>query len=101
MTVARLVDRLEELGLVKRCADSEDRRMWRLRLTPAAVPLVRHIKTLRANSSLLGQKGSMPALLATHDVGRCDALGDERGSASKTKSCYEVDKASQRKHICA
>jgi MarR family transcriptional regulator for hemolysin len=57
MTVARLVDRLEELGLVKRCADSEDRRMWRLRLTPAAVPLVRHIKTLRAKLFLVGTKG--------------------------------------------
>jgi MarR family transcriptional regulator, transcriptional regulator for hemolysin len=34
ITAARLVDRLEELGLVKRCADSEDRRIWRLRLTP-------------------------------------------------------------------
>jgi MarR family transcriptional regulator, transcriptional regulator for hemolysin len=57
MTVARLVDRLEELGLVKRCADPEDRRMWRLQLTPAAVPLVRHIKTLRAKLFLVGTKG--------------------------------------------
>jgi MarR family transcriptional regulator, transcriptional regulator for hemolysin len=57
MSVARLVDRLEELGLVKRCADPEDRRMWRLQLTPAAVPLVRHIKTLRAKLFLVGTKG--------------------------------------------
>jgi hypothetical protein len=48
---------LEELGLVKRCADPEDRRMWRLQLTPAAVPLVRHIKTLRAKLFLVGTKG--------------------------------------------
>jgi MarR family transcriptional regulator, transcriptional regulator for hemolysin len=57
MTVARLIDRLEELGLVKRCPDPEDRRMWRLQLTPAAVPLVGHIKTLRAKLFLVGTKG--------------------------------------------
>jgi MarR family transcriptional regulator for hemolysin len=48
MTVARLIDRLEELGLVKRRADPKDRRMWRLRLMPASAPLVREIKSLRA-----------------------------------------------------
>src|ERR1700741_4804743 len=36
MTIARLVDRLEERGLVKRCIDPQDRRIWRLRLTAAA-----------------------------------------------------------------
>src|SRR5258708_31315816 len=47
MTIARLIDRLEESGLVKRCPDPEDRRIWRLRLTPAAAPLLREIKHLR------------------------------------------------------
>jgi MarR family transcriptional regulator for hemolysin len=64
MAVARLVDRLEELGLVKRCADPEDRRMWRLQLTPAAASLVRAIKTLRAELFLVATRGSMPAFLA-------------------------------------
>jgi DNA-binding MarR family transcriptional regulator len=44
MTIARLIDRLEELGLVKRRTDSADGRVWRLRLTPAAAPLRREIK---------------------------------------------------------
>jgi MarR family transcriptional regulator, transcriptional regulator for hemolysin len=57
MTVARSVDRLEELGLVKRCADPEDRRMWRPRLTPTPAPLAREIKTLRAKLFLVGTKG--------------------------------------------
>ena len=57
MTVARLVDRLEDLDLVKRCADPEDRRMWRLQLTPAAALLVRDIKTLRAKLFLVATKG--------------------------------------------
>jgi MarR family transcriptional regulator, transcriptional regulator for hemolysin len=41
---ARLVDRLEGLGLVKRHTDPEDRRVWRLRLTLAAVPVLRDAK---------------------------------------------------------
>ena len=48
MTVARLIDRLEEVDEVKRCADPKDRRMWRLRLTPAAAPLAGEIRNLRA-----------------------------------------------------
>src|ERR1700755_3044833 len=48
MTIARLTDRLEELGLVERRMDPKDRRIWRLRLTPAAAPTMREIKRLRA-----------------------------------------------------
>ena len=48
MTIARLIDRLEELGLVERRMDAQDRRLWRLRLTPAAAPILRQIKRLRA-----------------------------------------------------
>jgi len=47
ITVARLVDRLEALGLVKRCTDPKDRRIWRLRLTPAASPVLRDIERCR------------------------------------------------------
>jgi hypothetical protein len=38
---------LEELGLVKRCADPEDRRIWRLRITPEAAPILRKIELFR------------------------------------------------------
>src|SRR5260221_12203680 len=38
ITVARLVDRLEALGLVKRRTDPHDPRSLRPRLTPAAAP---------------------------------------------------------------
>src|SRR4030081_3561501 len=47
ITVARLVDRLEAQGLVERCTDPEDRRIWRLRLTPAAAPILCEIKRCR------------------------------------------------------
>jgi MarR family transcriptional regulator for hemolysin len=69
MAVARLVDRLEELGLVKRCGDPEDRRMWRLQLTPAAAPLVRAIKTLRAELFLVATKGINASVLG--EIARC------------------------------
>ena len=47
-TIARLIDRLEELGFVKRCADPEDRRIWRLQLSPAAAPLLQEVGRFRA-----------------------------------------------------
>jgi DNA-binding MarR family transcriptional regulator len=63
MTIARLIDRLEELGLVKRCPDPQDRRIWRLRLTPAATPLLREIKHFRARLHSALTKGIEPAAL--------------------------------------
>jgi DNA-binding MarR family transcriptional regulator len=65
MTIARLIDRLEEGGLVKRCPDPEDRRIWRLRLTPAAAPTLRGIKRLRANLHSVMTKGIEPTMLKT------------------------------------
>lgn len=47
ITIARLVDRLEALGLIKRSTDAKDRRIWRLRLTRAAAPVLRDIKRCR------------------------------------------------------
>jgi MarR family transcriptional regulator for hemolysin len=53
MTVARLVDRLEELGVVKRCA------------APVASPLVRDITALRAKLFLVSTKGINASALGT------------------------------------
>jgi MarR family transcriptional regulator for hemolysin len=50
MTIARLIDHLEEHGMVKRCPAPEDRRIWRL--TPAAAPILWEIGLFRAK--LLG-----------------------------------------------
>jgi MarR family transcriptional regulator, transcriptional regulator for hemolysin len=69
MTIARLIDRLEELGLVKRCADPEDRRIWRLRPTPAAAPLLREIKRFRAKLHRVMTKGIDPAVLDGMKIG--------------------------------
>jgi len=56
ITVGRLVDRLEARGLVVRDADEQDRRIWRLRLTPAAQPLLQ---------LLAGQRDDIAAMIAT------------------------------------
>ena len=63
MTIARLIDRLEELGLVKRSPDPDDRRIWRLRLTRAATPLLRDIERFRAKLHSVRTKGIDPAVL--------------------------------------
>jgi MarR family transcriptional regulator for hemolysin len=63
ITVARLVDRLEAQGLVERCTDPKDRRIWRLRLTRAATPVLRDIKRYRAEMRALMTRGVSPAEL--------------------------------------
>ena len=69
MTIARLVDRLEELGMVKRCIDPEDRRVWRLRLAPAAAPLLDEIRRFRAKLHSVMTSGIDPAVLDAMMVG--------------------------------
>ena len=69
MTIARLVDRLEALGLVKRCTDPADRRIWRLRLTPAAAPVLRELGQERVKLHKVMTKGIDPAVLEAMAVG--------------------------------
>ena len=44
ITLSRIVDRLEESGLVKRVADPTDRRAWRLHVTSQAQPLIEKLR---------------------------------------------------------
>jgi DNA-binding MarR family transcriptional regulator len=46
ITAGRIIDRLEEAGLVKRQPDPEDRRVWRLSLTEKAGPVVKRLGLL-------------------------------------------------------
>ncbi len=46
ITLCRIVDRLEEAGLVERRRDPADRRAWKLNLTPTAAPLVTKLHAL-------------------------------------------------------
>jgi len=69
ITVARLIDRLEAQGLVERCTDPDDRRIWRLRLTPAAAPVLREIKEFRQCLSRLMTRGLSPAVIDAKATG--------------------------------
>ena len=44
ITLCRIVDRLEEAGLVDRIRDPEDRRAWRLNVTQKAQPLIHKLQ---------------------------------------------------------
>lgn len=46
ITVARMIDRLEEAGLVERRRDPADRRVWRIHLTDAAEPLIGQLREI-------------------------------------------------------
>jgi len=46
ITLCRMIDRLEEAGLVERLRDPEDRRAWRLKLTAKAAPVVEGLRRL-------------------------------------------------------
>jgi DNA-binding MarR family transcriptional regulator len=46
ITLSRIVDRLEEAGLVERAPDPSDRRAWRLHVTRKAQPLVESLRAL-------------------------------------------------------
>lgn len=46
ITLSRIIDRLEEGGLVERVADPSDRRAWRLHVTAGARPLIEKLRAV-------------------------------------------------------
>jgi DNA-binding MarR family transcriptional regulator len=50
ITLGRLIDQLAQAGYVERRADAEDRRAFRLHLTPAAKPVLTKIRALGAQT---------------------------------------------------
>jgi MarR family transcriptional regulator, transcriptional regulator for hemolysin len=57
ITVARLIDRLENRGMVERRPDPRDRRIWRLHLMPAALAVLREIAQQRAEITRMVSAG--------------------------------------------
>jgi DNA-binding MarR family transcriptional regulator len=53
ITVGRLVDRLEARGFVERCADPSDRRVRRLKLLPAAQPVLDDMAVYRGEMNAM------------------------------------------------
>jgi len=47
ITIGQLVDRLEANGLIERHPDPQDRRIWRLRLTPKSTTVLKQIAAFR------------------------------------------------------
>lgn len=47
ITIGRLVDRLEASGLIERRPDPDDRRIWRLSLTPKSASILKQIAAFR------------------------------------------------------
>jgi len=88
ITAGRIIDRLEESGLVLRQPDPVDRRVWRLMLTEKAKPIFEHLTLLAeemADQALEGlsvaEVQDMRAKLALirENIGRVEA--DQRKSA--------------------
>ena len=46
ITLCRMIDRLEEAGLVERRRDESDRRAWRIHLTEAAAPVLAKLEEM-------------------------------------------------------
>ena len=63
ITIARLIDRLESSGLVERRPDPSDRRIWRLHLLPAAIPVLRKLDLQRADMARVLAGGLEPPTL--------------------------------------
>jgi MarR family transcriptional regulator for hemolysin len=61
ITLCRMIDRLEEAGLVERRADEKDRRAWRLHLTAAAGPMVERLRALAEDFLAEALEGIGPA----------------------------------------
>jgi DNA-binding MarR family transcriptional regulator len=64
ITVARLIDRLEERGMVERRADPADRRVWRLHLLPPARPVLEALHEERAAMLAYATLGLAPETIA-------------------------------------
>src|SRR4051812_43669463 len=83
ITLSRIVDRLEEAGLVERVADPTDRRAWRLQVTAKAQPLIEKLKAVGAELAEDAFAGLDPKDIETarqvlarvrENSGRCAAI---------------------------
>lgn len=88
ITLCRMVDRLQEAGLVERRSDPADRRAWQLFLTDKAMPLLGQLK-IRAEGMI---EEAMEGLDAQERAQLHDLL--ERVRANLSRKTTENDGAS-------
>jgi DNA-binding MarR family transcriptional regulator len=83
ITLCRIVDRLEEGGLVERSRDPDDRRAWRLHVTAKARPLIEKLQAVGAELVSQAFDGIDPKDIeiarkvlaqARENAGRCAAM---------------------------
>lgn len=86
ITIARMIDRLEEAGLVERRRDPADRRAWRIHLTDAAQPLLGQLRAIGeslTDDALAGLDEGDRALLQTMiERIRCNLSHDDNKEAA-------------------
>lgn len=86
ITIARMIDRLEEGGLVERRRDPSDRRAWRIHLTEGAQPLLDQLRAIGGGlteDALAGVSAAeREALSATLSRIRANLLNDESKEAA-------------------
>jgi MarR family transcriptional regulator for hemolysin len=89
ITLCRIVDRLEEAGLVERKADPADRRAWRLELTEKAAPVVTKLRALARDIAAEATEGieepDLKVLQQKLTTIRTNVArsGDQRGKAAR------------------
>lgn len=91
ITVGRLIDRLEGSGFVQRNPDPNDRRVWRLRLTPKCDQVLKEIAVFRSELNEEMSSGI--------DVGTLDAL--TRGLQRMRLNLSKARTAQGRKQVVA
>lgn len=81
ITLCRMIDRLEESGLVERRRDPADRRAWRLFLTDAAQPVLEQLRDFA--DSLFAE--AIEGLSEAEQSALADGLTRIRGNLSNTE----------------
>lgn len=72
ITLSRMVDRLVEAGYVERRQDDADRRVWRIHLTPKALPVLEELDALSDifHGDLLAGVSAEDRAVASHVLAR-------------------------------
>jgi len=79
ITLCRMIDRLSDAKLVERRPDEDDRRAWRIHLTPKALPIIEKLRTL-AEGFL---EEALEGVSATEQAMVTETLARVRGNLSR------------------
>jgi DNA-binding MarR family transcriptional regulator len=86
ITLCRMIDRMEEGGLVERRRDPADRRAWRIHLTPAAAPVLEQLRTVADEMT----EQVLAGLNEDERAALFRSLGTLRNNLTQTPSSNEI-----------